>query len=96
MLFFYASYIGGDFHMSKRVNVTIPDDVEQLLDWMVKYDPEFNGKDAAVVAHFFAKGIRAAYEEELKSVPPMDVEEFRIVAEFAHRTTNRDVPSRTE
>ncbi len=77
--------------MSKRVNITILEEVESLFDWMVKYDPQFKGKEAAVVAHFFTKGIRAAYEEGLRQAEPLDADSFSQVAEHARETFKKAV-----
>lgn len=74
---------------SKRVNVTIPNDVEDLFDWTVKYDPQFKGKDAAVVAHFFALGIRAAYEQDLSNIDPLDADDFSVVADHSRKTIKK-------
>jgi len=72
--------------MNRRVNVTIPDDVADLFDWMVKYDPQFKGKEASVVSHFFTKGILAAYQDGLKTADPLDSDEFSQVADHARET----------
>jgi hypothetical protein len=69
--------------MTKRVHVTIPAEVEDLFNWMVRHDEQFRGKDAAVVAHFFAKGIRAAYDEALRSAEPLDADDFTTLADHA-------------
>lgn len=75
--------------MSKRVNVTIPDEVVDLFDWMVKYDPQFKGKEAAVVSHFFSKGILAAYQEGLQEAEQLDSDTFSQVAEHARETLKK-------
>lgn len=75
--------------MSRRVNVTIPDEVTDLFDWMVKYDPQFKGKEAAVVSHFFTKGILAAYELGLREAEPLDPVTFTQVAENSRKTLKK-------
>ena len=75
--------------MSHRVNVTIPEEVESLFEWMLKYDAQFKGKEAAVVAHFFAKGIKASYEEDLRNADPLDADTFTEVAEHTRQTLKK-------
>lgn len=71
--------------MSRRVNLTVPDEVEDLFDWTVKYDPSFKGKEAAAAAHYFTLGIKAAYEQGLKNAEPLDADAFTTLAEHARK-----------
>jgi len=71
--------------MSRRVNLTVPDEVEDLFDWTVKYDPSFKGKEAAAAAHYFMLGIKAAYEEGLRNPDPLDTDTFTTLAEHARK-----------
>lgn len=75
--------------MSKRVQMNVPDEVLDLFNWMVRYDERFKGKEAQVVAHFFAKGIQDAYEESLRNAEPMDADTFTVTAEHAHETMKK-------
>jgi hypothetical protein len=75
--------------MSKRVNVTIPKEVDPIFNWTVKYDPEFKGNKASIVAHYFAKGMRAAYEESLKNADPLDADTFSALTEYSRETLKR-------
>lgn len=72
--------------MSKRVHVTIPTEFEGLLSWYVQHDDRFKDKEAAAVAHFFALGIRAAYEEGLRTAEPLSSDEFAPLAKQQART----------
>jgi hypothetical protein len=75
--------------MSRRVNLTIPDEVEDLFNWTVKYDPSFKGKEATAAAHFLALGIKAAYEESLRSPDPLDADEFSSISKHARKTLKK-------
>ncbi len=75
--------------MSRRVHVTIPKEVEGLLQWYLREDAGFKGNPAAAVAHFFARGIRAAYEQGLVDAPAFNADEFALVAKH-QRTIFRE------
>ncbi len=60
--------------MSHKVQVTIPEELEPLLDWYLR--EHFQNKEAATVLHFFEKGIRAAYEQGLAEASGFTVDEM--------------------
>lgn len=75
--------------MSRRVNVTIPEEVEGLLNWYLRHDERFQKAGAAyTVLHFFEKGIRAAYEEGLAQAPGYDADEFAPLVEHQREALN--------
>jgi hypothetical protein len=71
--------------MSRRVHVTIPKEVESLLEWYLREDPRFKNNPAAAVAHFFVKGIRAAYEQGLADALGLDADDFTVLADHQRR-----------
>jgi len=74
---------------SRRVNLTIPKDLEDLFDWYLMYDERFkNDGPSSVAAHFFAEGIKAAYAEGLRTVEQMSADEFAPLAESQIRAYN--------
>ena len=75
--------------MSRRVQVTVPEEILPLFDWMVKYDERFKGKEAAVVAHLLERGVRAAYAESLARVEPLDADDYAPLADHARATLGR-------
>src|SRR5262245_56692935 len=56
----------------KRVHVTIPEEVEGLFRWYLKYAPEFEGKAAAIVAHSFRAGIEEEYGRAIQNAEPLE------------------------
>ncbi len=75
--------------MSRRVQVTIPEGVEALFNWILKYDPQFKGKEAGIAAHFLEHGLRSAYEESLRNSPGIDADDLGPLAEHARATLDR-------
>lgn len=67
--------------MSRRVHFTIPKEVEGLFEWYLREDARFQDNPAAAIAHFFVKGIRAAYEQGLADAPAFDADDFTVLAE---------------
>ena len=63
-----------------RANVTVPEEVEALLDWFVKYDARFEGNLARAVAHFARVGIEAEYARGLAAAETADGDEFAPLA----------------
>jgi hypothetical protein len=74
----------------KRAHVTIPDDVEGLFAWYVKYDPRFEGSPAAAAAYFFAQGLRAEYARGLREADPIDEKTYKALVKGQARAL-RDV-----
>jgi hypothetical protein len=63
--------------MTTRAHVTVPLEVEHLLQWCMENDPQFLGAPvASVLAHFVKQGLQAAYRQALEQAPEMDAEEF--------------------
>ena len=73
---------------SRRVNLTIPKEVEGLFEWFLSFDERFKDGPSSAAAYFFAEGIKAAYEQGLRSVEQMGADEFAPLAESQIRAYN--------
>lgn len=57
-----------------RTTVTVPEDVRDLFNWVLRNEPGFEGSPAKVAAYYLRKGLFAAYEESLKQATPLEPE----------------------
>lgn len=64
-----------------RVNVTVPEDAEDMYSWLLKYDSRFKGKSAAVLSFLVSEGAKAVYSNGLENITPLDEEVFNVLAE---------------
>jgi uncharacterized protein YoxC len=71
---------------SKKIQVSVPNEVTDLFNWIKKYDPLFNKKsDSEILESFFVKGIKNAYEESLKNAEPLDNDIYEKVAKTSKK-----------
>lgn len=68
---------------SKRVSITVPDDVLDVFNWLVKYEPKYKGVEAAVAADLMRAGAAALYNQRLQQAQPLDEEVQRALAEHS-------------
>ena len=68
------------FKSTKRTHVTIPNDLESLFAWYVRYDRRFEGSPAAAAAYFFRQGINSEYVRGLQEADPLDEETYGTMA----------------
>ena len=54
----------------------IPKTVEEMLDWMVKYDPNFVGDREKAITHLLKLGGEAYYLHGLENIEPLDQEVY--------------------
>ena len=48
-----------------KIIVKIPKEVVDIFNWLVKYDPAFNGSAKKVAAHLIRVGAEAVYKDSL-------------------------------
>jgi len=74
-----------------RAHVTVPEDVRDLFQWFVKYDPRFGGSPAAVAAHLLRAGALALYEQGLAAPTPLPAEVARSLAASGREALQRAI-----
>jgi hypothetical protein len=63
-----------------RAHVTVPEDVQDLFQWFVKFDPRFGGSPAAVAAHLVRVGVLTLYRQGLNEATPLPDEVAKSLA----------------
>ncbi len=58
----------------ERANVTVPEDVRDIVAWLVRYDPRFQGKLATALAELIRIGAQKVYEDGLRNATPLEPE----------------------
>lgn len=58
---------------TNRVHVTIPEEARVIFNWLLKYDPRFQGATpSAVAAELILAGTQALYAQSLQEAEPLD------------------------
>ena len=56
----------------ERVTVTLPDESKDMFAWIKAFEPQFEGRDAAVAAFLIKLGAEAFYQKGLERIEPLD------------------------
>lgn len=58
----------------ERVTVTLPDESKDMFAWIKAFEPQFEGRDAAVAAFLIKLGAEAFYQKGLERIEPLDAD----------------------